>query len=451
MCAAAAILLLAAVWAAARLSRIAAIGSAYKAKVLASAVFVSGRTPDSALAEDVSAEKYRILRLFRVNVDAGRRRVTCSWFGLRRRTAVFRRGLGATLIFGGGDAPDLSAAPPARPPRLQPWPQGDPEDAVAGPARLGRVLEAAFAEPDPRRQRRTRAVVVVRDGRIAAERYAGGFSAHTPLAGWSMSKSALSALVGALVGEERLSPERRELLPQWRDARRGISLDDLLRMRSGLDFSEVYSDLLSDVTRMLFACGDTAAYAAAKPLRHAPGTHWAYASGTSNIISAVMRRELERRPGAYLDLPRRALFEPVGMGTAVLEPDAAGTFVGSSFMYASARDWARLGLLYLQDGVWNGRRVLPPGWVAYSLTPTPQSGDKLYAAHWWRRLSREFGGGTDAARRIPEDAFFAMGHEGQVLSVVPSRRLVAVRLGLSVHGDAWNHAEFLTGVLDALD
>ena len=135
------------------------------------------------------------------------------------------------------------------------------------------------------------------------------------------------------------------------------------------------------------------------------------------------------------------------MTTAVLEPDATGTFVGSSFMLASARDWARFGLLYLDDGVWRGRRILPEGWVRFSTTPTPQAPDGRFGAHWWLRCPDELGGATEAGRRLPAAAFHALGHEGQALTVIPSRRLVVVRLGLSIRIDAWDHAAFLDALL----
>jgi CubicO group peptidase (beta-lactamase class C family) len=341
-----------------------------------------------------------------------------------------------------------------RPSRDLPWPEGDPSRTAAPEDdRLGWAVAKAFSEPDPRRLRRTRAVVVAQGGRLLAERYAPGFGPATPLPGWSMAKGVTNALVGILVGQGRLNLTDRALLPEWSspsDPRSGITLDDLLRMRSGLAFSEVYSDPLSDVTRMLFASRDCAAYAAAKPLAVPPGSRWAYASGTTNILSRVMRLALGGGVEDALAFPARALFGPIGMSSAVFESDAGGTLVGSSFLYATARDWARLGWLYAQDGVWAGRRVLPAGWVGYSLTPTPQSPEGRYGAHWWLKLSKEFGGETAAARRIPSDAFFAMGHEGQVISVVPSAGLVAVRLGLSVHVDAWDHAGFLAAVLDAL-
>jgi CubicO group peptidase (beta-lactamase class C family) len=311
-------------------------------------------------------------------------------------------------------------------------------------------VDSAFAEPNRRRLRRTRAVVVVQDGRIVAERYAQGFTENTPFAGWSMTKSVLGALIGVLVGEGRLSLQEKALLPQWKapDPRADITLEDLLRMRSGLTFSEEYSDLSSDVIEMLFNRSDCAAYAASQPLGSPPGTVWTYSSGTTNILSAIARRVVGEAD--YIHWPRRVLFDPIGMSSAIMEPDASGTFVGSSFMLAMARDWARFGQLFLQDGVWEGRRIVPDGWVRFSTTPTAQSPDGLYGAHWWLKLQPELGGETPAAARIPADAFFAVGHEGQTLTVIPSLRLVVVRLGLSIYVDAWNHAAFIADLQDAL-
>jgi CubicO group peptidase (beta-lactamase class C family) len=185
-----------------------------------------------------------------------------------------------------------------------------------------------------------------------------------------------------------------------------------------------------------------------EPLSFAPGKAWSYASGTSNILSAIVRRTVGDR--AYFGWPREALFDPIGMTSATLEPDAAGTYVCSSFMFATARDWARFGQLFLQDGTWDGRRILPVDWVRFSTTPTTPSLLGNFGAHWWLKLGPEIGGGTDAAARIPRDAFFAIGHEAQTLTVIPSQRLVAVRLGLSIYIDAWNQAEFVAELLDAL-
>lgn len=424
-----------AAWAFPRLRRVASVGCSYKAKALASAYFVSGLDPDPERAPEIADEAYRLMRLFRARVDRDRKTVTVSFFGLQPRTAAYRPGLGATLTPG-----PLPPAPPMPPPvRAADLP------VRAAPA-LGPVLDAAFAETGPRR-RRTRAVVVVQDGAVVGERYAPGITAGTPLNGWSMTKSVMGALIGTLVGEGKLALTDKRLLAEWRgpgDPRAQIALEDLLRMRSGLRFSEVYADPLSDVTRMLFDGHDAGGFAASRPLEAPPGTLWKYSSGTTNILSLIARRALGEKD--YALWPRRALFDPLGMASAVLEPDASGTFVGSSFLFATARDWARFGLLYANGG----EGVLPKGWAAFGASPTPQAPDGRYGAHWWLKLSPELGGATPAAARIPADAFHALGHEGQCLTVIPSRRLVVVRLGLSIDIKAWDHAAFLAEVLDAL-
>jgi hypothetical protein len=451
-------------WALVQLWRVAAIGSAYRSKVCCSVVFTSGRSIEPQRLEDVSADSYRLLRLFSSRVDPAAGTVTTSLFGLRRRTAIYRPGLGATLFLSKSRASALPSKLPRRTAvalaeadQARSW-TADLDvlrsptvlRARATPEAIQRVVDRAFTEPNLKRQRRTRAIVVLRDDEIVAEQYASGFGASTPLAGWSMAKSALNALVGILVGEKRLSLHDTALMPTWRtpDARAEITLEDLLRMRSGLKFSEVYSDFSSDVIEMLFNQSDAAAYAASRPLIAAPGTTWNYSSGTTNILSAVVRRVVGER--AYLAWPRRALFEPLGMTSAILEPDASGTFVCSSYMIATARDWARFGQLFLHDGVWNGTRILPEGWVSFSTTPTGPSPNGRFGAHWWLKLQPEIGGGTSAAAQIPPDAFFAVGHEAQTLTVIPSRRLVVVRLGLTVYIDAWNQAQFLAELLDAV-
>jgi hypothetical protein len=441
--------IVAAVWAFLRLRRIAVVGAAYKAKVLCSIVFGSGRSVDPQTLEEVSADSYRPLRLFRSRVDREARTVTARLWPFRSRQAVYRDLAGATLDLP-GDGRTPIAQPPKPPDEGEVEASDTPWPVSQGSAPLDRLVAAAFREPDPGRLRRTRAILVAQDGRIVAERYAAGFDEATRFPGWSMTKSVLNALIGILVGENRLSLTDRSLMPAWdgSDPRASITLDDLLRMRSGLAFSEVYEDLRSDVIEMLFNRPDTAAFAANRPLDAQPGTTWNYASGTTNILSAIARRVVGE--AGYPSWPRQALFAPLGMNSAIIEPDASGTFVASSFMLATARDWARFGQLYLQDGVWEKRRLLPPDWVSFSTTQTPQSPGLIYGAHWWLGLRPELGGGTAAAARIPRDAFFAVGHEGQVLTVIPSLRLVVVRLGLSIHVDAWNHASFLSELVDVI-
>ena len=266
-----------------------------------------------------------------------------------------------------------------------------------------------------------------------------------------MAKSALNALLGVLVRQRVLSLDDRAPVPEWAEAgdpRRRITIGQLLRMTSGLRFRETYTNPVEDVMQMLFGRADGAAFAASQPLEATPGSRWQYASGTTNILSRIVRARLG--DAAYRDAPRHLLFDAVGMRTATLEPDAAGNFVASSFMYASARDWARLGLLFLNDGVWQGRRLLPEGWVAYSRTPTPQSPDGEFGAHLWLRVPRYYQD-PEGPAALPDATFHAIGHEGQFVSVVPSHELVVVRLGLTRHAHGWRHDRFLARVIAAVE
>lgn len=441
-----------AAWASVQLRSLLIIGAGYKAKVLCTAHFGSGRALDARRADQVSADSYRLLRLFGATIDREQQTVTTSMFGLFERTAVCRDGVGTTLLAIGTPA---AAVEPLRDQRSIRAPAGAgayvPFDfGTSSPSdRLRAVVDAAFEEPSPKRRRRTYAVVVVHDGRIVAERYAPGITAAMPMPGWSMAKSVLGTLVGLLVDQGRLTLDQRELLPEWRspDPRSSISLEDLLRMRSGLRFSEAYGLPWSDVLHMLYKSHDTARYAASRPLATAPGTLWSYASGTTNILSRIIRRTVG--DSAYHSWPHEALFRPLGMASAMLEADGAGTFVGSSYMLATARDWARFGQLWLDGGRVGGRALISPEWVRFATTPTPQS-EGRFGAHWWLKLNPEIGGGSPAAASIASDAFFAVGHEGQTLTVIPSRRIVAVRLGASIYIDAWDQAAFTAAVQDAL-
>lgn len=420
-------------------SRLLSIGAAYKAKILGSGVFVSGRDPASVLAADVSADDLAFLRHVKANIDFEKKEVTADFFGLIQRKAVCRDGMGCTLVYNGLSP---AGAPLSPPPAARALPE-KPE------ARLDPVLDWAFAEPDPAKLRRTRAVIILQNGRIVAERYAPGFGKGTRLIGWSMTKSVMSALVGILVREGRLSPDGPLPVPEWQgpgDPRGKITMDNLLRMSSGLRFSENYKNPLKDVTVMMFERADMAGYAINKQMEAEPGTKWMYSSGTTNIISRIIRNAVGEAD--YADLPRRSLFQPVGMDGAVIEQDAAGNFVGSSFMYATARDWARFGQLYLQDGVWEGRRILPEGWVRYARTPAPAAPDKKYGAHFWLKIPPEFLGG-DYEKLVPQDAFHCIGYEGQFVSIIPSRQLVIVRLGLARVPTAWQQDIFIEKVIQA--
>ncbi|PCI38359.1 MAG: serine hydrolase [Elusimicrobia bacterium] len=422
--------------------RIAPVGSGYKAKIVCSAVFACGRDPKEVISLDVAADSYSILRPFRVDIDYHSKSVTASVLGFQEKTAVYRPGIGATL--------SADPAGPASLPEAEIASPDLPRAKARDPKALTRALDAAFTETDPKKLRRTRAVVILKDGALIGERYAPGFSPEQRMAGWSMSKSVVNALVGILVHRGALSVDQDALFSEWTDERSAIRLDDLLRMRSGLSFEEAYEDPLKDVTQMLFNREDSSAYALAQPLKNPPGTAWSYSSGTTNLVCRLLRDTLKGSLKDSLEFPHKALFSQIGMNSALFEPDGAGTLVGSSFCFATARDWARFGELYRLDGICNGERLLPEGWVNYSTTPTPQSPDGCYGAHWWLKLPEAFGGNSPAAERIPQDAYFAMGHEGQTVTVIPSRGLVAVRHGLSIYIDAWDQAKFVSDLLEAI-
>jgi CubicO group peptidase (beta-lactamase class C family) len=316
----------------------------------------------------------------------------------------------------------LPAQPDGVPWPTSEWPAGTPDPDV-DTATLEAAAQTAFQTPAPTTHGKTLALLAVHRGRLVFERYAPGTGAADTLPSWSMAKSMTHAAVGILVGESRLDPLAPATMAAWQDAgdpRRAITLEHLLRMVDGLDFVEVYEATgRSDVIEMLFGSGkeDVAAYMAARPLAHPPGTYWNYSSGTSNVVAAIAGAVVGGGRDGMEAFLRGALFDPIGMRSAKPRFDPAGTFIGSSFVYATAQDFARFGLLYLRDGVWDGKRLLPAGWVDHARTPTPASFGQ-YGAHWWLALD-----GT----RI----FTANGFQGQYIVVDPERDLVLVRLGVS--------------------
>ena len=443
-----------------RLYEIARVASAFYAKTLCSGVFVSGRDAKSVIEEDVLADMTPLLNGVSARIVREPPAVTASVLGIATQKAVYRQGLGCTLAIGqtesslraqaraldlGNVVSDSNAL----------WPDGTHVALGGSPeidaSVLKTALDDAFSEPDPERLRRTRAIVIVHKGRIVAERYAPGIGPQTALIGWSMTKSIFNALTGILVGDGKLSIENQGLLAEWRgkgDRRGKISLDNLLRMSSGLAFGEDYDAMLSDVLQMLFLEGDKARFAANQPLISAPGTVRDYSSGTSNIVARILREAKGGTLVDYLSFPRRALFDRIGVRSAVIEPDASGNFVASSFMFASPRDWARLGLLFLNDGVWNGSRILPKGWLAYSLKPTLRK-ESSYGAHIWIDFPKSEKPRQELNPPIPKSTYYMLGHDGQMVAVLPARDLVIVRMGVSRREGAWSHSAFLSNVLKA--
>lgn len=434
------------------------IGTGYAAKYICSSVFVSNRDPLTTYEEDV-APINPLTRIINVKVDRPGKTVVATAFGLFPSMAVYREGCGCTLVPSTAEAYQgkdklADVKPPLALPLADPspWPMGE-GDGPAGPLpekvdarRLKEAIDWAF--DDPEKKRLTRAVVIVYEGKIVGERYAAGFDRNMPLLGWSMSKSVTNALVGILVRQGRLRPQEAAPVPEWRkegDPRGKITLDQLLRMSSGLKFDETYEPL-RDVTEMLYGSHDFAAYAAGKPLEAEPDGKWLYSSGSANIVARIVRHAADKHyPDSYRFM-RTELFHKIGMQSAVAEPDPSGTFTGSSYMLATPRDWARFGLLYLQDGMWQGERILPEGWVKYTTTPTPKAPKGQYGALFWLNRGEEGEPGNRLWPNAPRDAFAARGYQEQYMVVIPSKSLVIVRFGATSIRKAWDMDAFLARV-----
>jgi CubicO group peptidase (beta-lactamase class C family) len=353
-------------------------------------------------------------------------RATSSILGvLVPQTAWATTGFGCTLDDGRPALPVPTPVDPAANPYATAAPAA-PQPGVR--AALDHAFGTDLSAAD-RAALGTRAVVVLKDGELVAERYADGFGPATPQLGWSMAKSVTNLLVGRLVQEGEVALDDDHLRPEWDgDRRADITVRQLLQMTSGLAWDETYA-LNTPITRMLYLEHDMGAYVAAQDLAHDPGTYQQYSSGSSTLLCSILAERTGRGP----NLPRDLLFAPLGLAGAVLEPDAVGTPVCSSYLWATPREWAAVGQFALDDGVWNGQRLLPSGWLADSTKAVDVTSAEPapYASGWWpnRRVD-----GSLVEAGLPADAFFAEGHDGQWTIVVPSQRLVVVRLGFTPTG-----------------
>jgi CubicO group peptidase (beta-lactamase class C family) len=438
------------------------IGCAFKAKALCSAVFVSWRDPSVTEREDIGFSP--VFKLFKAKIDRAEKSVTCSLLGigLFEKKAIYVDQLGSVLLSGVAEETLRSWKPKIPPPEpadpaTVPWPMGDrlPEGPPPANIDMGKIKSAVdkvFIDSDPQKKLYARALLIVHNGRLIQESYGPGITKDTPLLSWSMAKSVTNALIGILSMKGKVSLKQPAPVPEWQkadDPRRAITLDQLLRMSSGLEWVEAYAERpVSDVNIMLFLKPDMAAFVASKPLAAKPDTLWNYSTGTTNLIQRIIREALGNRE-AYWEFPRRELFNKIGMRSAVWDTDASGTFIGSSFLYATARDYARFGLLYLNDGVWQGERILPEGWVAYSTTPTPAAPKGQYGAHFWLNGGRDSKPADRMYSQLPGDTFFAKGYQGQTIAIIPSRKLVVVRLGMT-YDDNWGLEPCLKNILEAI-
>ena len=390
----------------------------YAAKNLASAVFVSGRDQADVEALDLH---FSFIKFDRNKVDYEKKTVT-SRFLWAKATAVYREGYGVTLLRGKDKEAFLAEAYPL------PREAGYPDYLQAGNDTLVARLEpiAKALVDDHAYNGHPFAFVVLHEGKVVAERYGEGITPETQLLSWSMGKSFTNAVAGIMAKDGLVDIHAPMDIPEWQgDGRKAITLSDLMQMQSGLQWNENYGNR-SDVNLMLHRETDMGRFALSKPLEHEPGTFWYYSSGSTNIVMRYLRGKFSSDE-AFLSYMRERLFAPLAIANPHFEPDMSGTPVGSSYLYVTARDFARFGQMFLDDGCVGECRILPEGWVDYTVTPASASEDR-YGAFFWLNRDHHY---PDA----PLDMFSCQGHDGQEIFIVPSKDLVVVILGYSPKPD----------------
>ena len=408
------------------------VGTGYAAKMACSCHYLQNRSLDDIHAADLN---FSALKMMSLELREAEKQVEASLFGIVSQVAQYIPGRGCVLLANADqaapvDLPEISATANA-------LPTYDTLPAGLNLAALKTAVDQAF---EPVAGGGTRGIVVLHNGKLVHEQYADGFDANTPLLGWSMTKSWTNALIGIMVKNGELSLEQVHLFPEWEnDERAEIRLADLLHMNSGLDWNEAYGGA-SDATRMLYTQADMADYTMDKALAYDPDTHWVYSSGTTNLLTELIRQTFNDDE-AYWQFARDSLFAPAGMQSARIEVDQSGNFVGSSYGWATAQDWARFGQLYLNAGRVGDRQILPEDWVSVSTVPAAGS-NGIYGAQIWLPDPAEL-------PDVPKDLFLFRGFQDQRIAVVPSRNCVIVRLGMNEdHKFPLNR--FLTDVLAAL-
>ncbi|WP_430966854.1 serine hydrolase domain-containing protein [Spongiimicrobium sp. 2-473A-2-J] len=414
--------------------------SGYAAKNMASTLYIAQRTEHSVNEND---NRVPLIKMAETVYDESSETVSASVFGLMERQAICRDGLGCALVLEDYEIKENYPKPNRQ--RVQrnvafPYGDKDPRDTLlenVDYAKLKEALDDAFALPD---KQKTRTVLVLHKGQIIAERYVEGFNKDTPILGWSMTKSVLATLYGILEYRGGINVHQYRPFHNSEEASKAsITLNHLLRMQSGLAWEEDYTKI-SDVTLMLFLAADMTKPQENTEMIAAPTEVWNYSSGTSNMLSGILRKQFNNYQ-EYLDFPYEVLIDKIGMHSMLIETDLSGNFVGSSYGWASTRDWAKFGLLYLNRGNWNGEQIFDPSWVDYIQKPTEHS-DDAYGAHFWLNAGGKY-------PDVPRDLFSANGYQGQHVFIIPSKDLVVVRTGLA-ESPKFDANGFLAGIVAAL-
>lgn len=416
------------------------------ARSLCTAIFVQGRQEAEIRLYETGPDLDPRLNWMKARINRDTGEVSAGPLGLASMTAGHTPGLGCA-VNRPGDGP---GTPSAVAPDPRPWPQGDALAAAAPAVPDAAALDAALADAfkpglygTPGVDPVTRSVVIIHNGQLLRSLHARGFTAMSPQYSASMAKTVSAALVGILVAQGKMAPTDAALLPEWTknpaDPRAAITVDHLLDMESGLDFNEDYG-AGGDPAQMLYAENSASLFAAAKPKREAPGTRWYYSSGDTNILMRVARLKSGLPAAQWNRFPNDVLFTPMNLRTALFEQDAEGDFIGSTFVFMGAHDWARFGLMLADGGQSQGQQILPADWVARMSTPTALSAGRYSTQTWFR------GGIPGERARTMELAGFG----GQYVTIIPETRTVIVRLGFHPSQDAWDHGKFLSRVLPAL-
>jgi CubicO group peptidase (beta-lactamase class C family) len=368
-------------------------------------------------------------------------------FGFKKRTAFYRDGVGAVLIPSGKKIKNASLAKPNRntvPTNLA-YPYGDlpQKDTVfqnIDYKKLNEVVNNAFVDEEGS-ENKTRSALVIYKGQIIEEQYVNGFDENSMILGWSMAKSITSAVIGVMVKEEKASLSQRNLFEEWNDdSRKNITLANLLNMNSGLEWEEDYTKIC-DATKMLFLEEDMTRSQLIKPLIGEPNNSWNYSSGTSNLLSGFIRNQFPTHQD-YLDYWYEKVIDKIGMHSMLVETDFVGNYVGSSYSWATTRDWAKFGLLYLYNGNWNGEQILDSSWIAFTKKPTKHS-NGVYGGHFWLNASGKF-------PDVPKDMFSCNGFQGQRVWIIPSKDLVVVRTGLHEY-PFFDINQFLSEIISTIE
>lgn len=416
--------------------------SGYSAKNMSSSVFLAGRTLEITDNQD---NNFSPIDLAEDKVDYKDKSATASVYGFMKRKAIYKEGLGSILVLDDFEE-DTKFLIPNRTKSINnlsyPYGNGEQKDTVFSEVNYDDLQTAVSNAFDINDEyiKKTRAVVVIYKDQIIAEKYANGFDKDSKILGWSMTKSVTSAILGVLEKQGKITINKSNLFPEWEnDERSKITLNDLLHMNSGLEWNEDYNTM-SDVTKMLFLDKDMAKTQLNKPLTGEPNNSWNYSSGTTNLLSGYIRNQFKTHQ-EYLDFWYAELIDKIGMSSMVIETDLSGNYVGSSYGWATPRDWAKFGLLYLHKGNWNGEQLLNESWVNYTAIPTNGSKGE-YGAHFWLNAGGVY-------PNAPKDLFSCNGYQGQHVFIIPSKDMVIVRMGLTESPD-FDFDTFLKGIVTSV-